>query len=149
MSITFKIRTVNKNDLPALQELYLNLHEEQVTPLTGEVMQVWADILADPNYHIFVGEDKGEILSSVTLIIIPNLTRGFRPYAVIENVVTAESHRNHGYASLLLAHAVGVAKERGCYKVMLMTGSKSESTLRLYRRAGFSDTEKTAFVMRM
>jgi len=147
MSLTFKMRMVNKNDLPALQELYLNLHEDQIAPLTADFLKIWNGILEDPNYYILIGEDRGEIVSSVTLIIINNLTRLFRPYGIIENVVTAEAQRNHGYASLLLARAAEIAKGRDCYKIMLMTGSKNESTLRLYQRAGFSDNDKTGFVM--
>lgn len=149
MSITFNVRAVNKNDLPALQELYLNLHDTEIVPLTSESIKIWEEILTNPNYYIIVGEDKGVIVSTVTLIIIKNLTHKMRPYALIENVVTAPEMRNKGYAGLLLARAVEIAKDHNCYKIMLMSGSKNESTIRFYINAGFSDREKTAFVMRL
>ena len=38
------------------------------------------------------------------------------------------------------------ACESGCYKIMLMTGSKEESTLNFYRRAGYNSEDKTAFI---
>jgi len=102
-----------------------------------------------PNYHILVGEYMGEVVSSVTLVIIKNLTRNMRPYGIIENVVTAPEHRNKGYAKHLLKNAIEIARENNCYKLMLLSGSKNDSTLAVYNKVGFSDTEKTGFVMRL
>ena len=39
-----------------------------------------------------------------------------------------------------------LAQEQGCYKLMLMTGSKRQSTLRFYERAGYRSDVKTAFL---
>jgi len=143
------IRTVNRNDLPALQELYLNLHDDSVKPITSDGLKIWEEILKMPDYHILIGEYMGQLVSSVTMVIIKNLTRDMRPYALVENVVTASEHRNKGYAGRLLKKAVEAARENNCYKIMLLSGSKSDSTLKLYKSAGFSDTEKIGFVMRL
>jgi len=140
---------VNRNDLPALQELYLNLHEDNIPPITSEGLKIWEEILRMPNYHILVGEYMGHVVSSVTLVIIKNLTRDMRPYALIENVVTMPEHRNKGYAKHLLKKAIEIARENNCYKIMLLSGSRNDSTLELYKKVGFSDTEKTGFVMRL
>ena len=78
--------------------------------------------------------------------MVPNLTHGQRPYALVENVVTHPDFRGHGLASACLAAARELAALQGCYKIMLMTGSKRESTLRLYERAGYNRQDKTAFV---
>ena len=142
------IRIANKNDLHALQELYLNLHETEILPITSEALQVWEEILNTPNYYILVGEERGVIISSITLIIIKNLTRKMRPYGLIENVVTAPEYRNKGHARCLIQKAVEIAKDYDCYKLMLMSSSKNESTIRFYINSGFSNTDKTGFVMR-
>ena len=143
------IRTADKNDLHALQELYLSLHETNIMPVTADKLQVWEEILSTPDYYILVGEKHGVIVSSVTLVIIKNLTRGMRPYGLIENVVTAPEYRNKGYARSLINKAVETAKEYNCYKLMLLSGSKNEATIRFYVNSGFSNTEKTGFVMRL
>ena len=39
-----------------------------------------------------------------------------------------------------------LAQEQGCYKLMLMTGSKRQSTLHFYERAGYRSDVKTAFL---
>lgn len=39
-----------------------------------------------------------------------------------------------------------IAMQANCYKMMLLTGSKKESTLAFYARAGYNSTDKTAFI---
>lgn len=145
----FNIRMVNKNDLPVLQELYLNLYDTEVMPITSDAMQLWDDILKDPDYHILIGEESGKIVSSVTLVIIKNLTRQMKPNAIIENMVTSPPYRNRGYAKLLMNKAIEMAKEKNCYRIMFISGSKNESNLKFYQNSGFSNTEKSAFVKKL
>ncbi|WP_235885126.1 GNAT family N-acetyltransferase [Bradyrhizobium frederickii] len=65
------------------------------------------------------------------------MSRGGRPYGVIENVVTHVDYRRLGLGRRVLAHALDVARQADCYKVHLATGSKREATLRFYEGAGF------------
>jgi len=118
-------------------------------PITSKTMQLWESILSDPNYHILIGEEMGKIVSSVTLVIIKNLSRQMRPHALIENIVTLPDYRNKGYARLLLNKSVEMAKENNCYRIMFISGSKNESTIRFYLNSGFTNTEKSAFVMNL
>jgi ribosomal protein S18 acetylase RimI-like enzyme len=140
------IREVEKQDLDGLQELYLHLHEREKLRETPELSSLWEEIIADENYHILIGEVEGKIVSSVTVIVIKNLTRGMRPYALIENVVTHKDYRCRGYARTLMQKAVEIAESKGCYKIMLLIGSKNESTLRFYEKCGFNSKDKTAFI---
>jgi len=146
MSISFNIRAVNKNDLPDLLELYLDLNDTEILPLTMESQKIWDEIFKDPNYHILIGEEKGKMIASATVIIIKNLTRGMRPFAFVQNVVTAANVVNNGYSILLLERAIEIAESANCYKIMLMSGTKSENTLNFYKKAGFTDHGKSAFV---
>ncbi|WP_222428187.1 GNAT family N-acetyltransferase [Sporomusa sp. KB1] len=93
-------------------------------------------MLDDPNHFCLVIEEDNTIVSTCVLNIIKNLTRGARPYALIENVVTHQDYQNKGYATAILRKANEIAKEKNCYKVMLMTSSKEESTLRFYDKVG-------------
>ena len=70
---------------------------------------------------------------------------GYR-YAFIENVVTHSEYRGHGYATKCLEYAKYIAEQNNCYKMMLLTGSKKESTLRFYENAGYNSSDKTAFI---
>lgn len=140
------IREVRQGDLTRLLKLYTYLKDDPVPEIDGSLGELWQGILKDPNHHILIGIDNEEIISSCVLIIVPNLTRKQRPYALIENVVTHPDHRNKGYAGKLLNYAKEMAVQSRCYKIMLMTGSKEKSTLRFYERAGYNCDDKTAFI---
>jgi GNAT superfamily N-acetyltransferase len=100
-----------------------------------------------PGSEVLLGLLDHKPVATCTLIVIPNLTRGGKPYGLIENVVTHVGYRGRGYGTRILHAAVAAAWDAGCYKVMLMTGSKQPSTLRFYESAGFEQT-KTGFQMR-
>lgn len=142
------IREITERDYQQLMELYMHLHETGVPPFeTAE--EVWAHILSDKNYHIIVAEEDGKIVSSCTCLIVPNLTHGPRPYAWVENVVTHSDYRGRGLATACLDRAKEIAEKANCYRLVLMTGSKLDSTLKFYENAGYDRTEKTAFIQHL
>lgn len=126
-------------------ELYLHLHETDI-PDYENAAETWKKILADESYHIIVAEEDGKIVSSCTVVIVPNLTRGVRPYARVENVVTHADYRCRGLATACLDRAREIAVEAGCYNIALLTGSKEEKTLKFYEHAGYNRTDKTGFI---
>ncbi len=140
------IREITNADFDGLMTLYMQLHGNPFPEKSDEIMALWEGILADPNHHIIVADEDGRIVSSCVCVIIPNLTHGQRPYAFIENVVTDEAYRKRGLATDCLDFAKGIALKENCYKMMLLTGSKSESTLNFYERAGYNRNDKTAFI---
>ena len=143
------IREANKDDLNALLELYLCLHEDRIPEETEHLSNTWEQIINDPNHHLIVNEVDGRIVSSCVCVIIPNLTRNVRPYAFIENVVTHKDYRRRGLAQECLNFAREIALKENCYKMMLLTGSKDPNTLRFYEKVGYNSTEKTAFIQRL
>lgn len=140
------IREAEKEDLKELLQLYLFLHETSIPEDSEQLRKTWEDIMSDENHHLIVCEIDGKIVASCVCVIIPNLTRNVRPYAFVENVVTHEDYRKKGYATACLDYAKQLAKKNNCYKMMLLTGSKKESTLNLYRNAGYNSSDKTAFI---
>ncbi|MBR4493868.1 MAG: GNAT family N-acetyltransferase [Clostridiales bacterium] len=143
------IREANRDDLNALLELYLYLHEDSIPDESEHLSRTWEQIINDPNHHILVNEVDGKIVSSCVCVIIPNLTRNVRPYAFIENVVTHKDYRRRGLAQECLNFARDIALKENCYKMMLLTGSKDPNTLRFYEKAGYNSTEKTAFIQHL
>lgn len=140
------LREAAFDDLNALLELYLHLHEDAVPAIDEHLKSTWDQIIGDPNHHIIVNEIDGKIVSSCVCVIIPNLTRGIRPYAFVENVVTSADYRCRGYARECLDYAKSLAVKENCYKMMLLTGSKNPATLRFYENAGYNSSDKTAFI---
>ena len=140
------IREITESDFDGLMELYMQLHDNPMPDKTPEIMELWQRILADKDHHIIVAEEDGRIVSSCVCVIIPNLTHNQQPYAFIENVITDEEYRGRGLATQCLNYAKKIAESENCYKMMLLTGSKKESTLNFYRQAGYNSEDKTAFI---
>lgn len=140
------IREIVNEDFNGLMELYTQLHDNPMPEKTSEIMELWNRILKDKEHHIIVAEEEGRIVSSCVCVIIPNFTHNQRPYAFIENVVTNKDYRNKGLATACLNYAKEIAIKEKCYKLMLLTGSKKESTLNFYERAGYNKNDKTAFI---
>lgn len=140
------VREIYENELKELLKLYLHLHEQSVPEMTENLMNTWNAIINDRNHHIIVKIADDKIVASCVCVIIPNLTRGVRPYAFIENVVTDKAYRGRGYATECLDFAKEIAVRENCYKMMLLTGSKEKKTLDFYERAGYNSTDKTAFI---
>lgn len=140
------IREITENDFDQLLGLYMQLHDNPFPGKSERVLAVWNSILADENHHIIVAEENGNIVSSCVCVIIPNLTRGQRPYAFVENVITDEKYRKKGLATACLDYARKLAQRKDCYKMMLLTGARQESTLRFYEQAGYNKNDKTAFI---
>ena len=146
------IRKAKSTDADDLRVLYFE-YLTRFPPREEQDMDLWRNLLdkfeRDENMHLLVIEEDGKCVSSVQMAIIENLTHNVRPFAVIENVVTHIDYRNRGYASALLEKASEIAKERGCYKVFLETGSNRESTLNFYKNNGFAIDEKHSCLKRL
>ena len=140
------VREARKDDLDALLNLYLFLHEDSIPEHDQHLRDTWTRIMEDDNHHLIVTEVDGQIVSSCVCVIIPNLTRNVRPYAFVENVVTRQDHRGKGLATACLNYAKEIALKENCYKMMLLTGSKDPKTLRFYESAGYNSSDKTAFI---
>jgi len=142
------LRSARADDLAGIQALYLHLNAEDPPADPDTAGAAWDSLLNSGLTTVLVAEIGGQLAASCTLVVIPNVSRGARPYALIENVVTHAAHRRRGLGHAVLAAALARAWDAGCYKVMLATGSKQEGTLRFYERAGFERGGKTFFQIR-
>jgi len=143
-------RAIRIEELSELLRLYgyLNPDDPKMDAASPAVFGHWRSIFDHPLFHYYVVEKDGKLLSTCTLSIIPNMTRGLRPYGLIENVVTDPDYRKQGHGRTVLQYAVSEAWEAGCYKVMLQCGRKDPGTLDFYGKAGFKLGTKTAFEVR-
>jgi GNAT superfamily N-acetyltransferase len=142
------IREATSADLAGVLELYRHLNPDDPCPDPAKAAAAWSALLRSDLTTVLVADVGGIIASTCTLAVIPNLTRGTRPYGVIENVVTDPEHRRHGLGRAVLEAALKAAWAADCYKVMLATGSQKPETLRFYEGAGFKRGGKTFFEAR-
>ena len=142
-----QVRSVSPTDLEQLLLLYRHLHSaDEALPDEPVIRSIWNELMANPRHTLFGGYVDSELVSSCALTVIPNLTRGCRPYGVLENVVTHSAHRGKGYGKAVLREALTSSWTAGCYKVMLLTGRKDKATVHFYESAGFDGHEKLAFI---
>lgn len=143
------IRAAGRDDLPAVMQLMAQLNPDDAAPDPEAAAAIWQAILDDPRTTYLVAERAGRIVGTCCLAIVPNLTRGLRPFAVIENVVVDGAARRGGVATALLDRARALSVEANCYKVMLMSNRKRSEAHGLYRKAGFESETKLAFDQRL
>lgn len=143
-----KIRMLAHNDLVSLLELYTHLHEETYDIANDAFGKQWDKILGTDNIYYFGLFIQSKLVSTCHLVIVPNLTHACQPYALIENVVTHSAYQNKGYGKSVLKAASQYAWDKGCYKVMLITGRNDEKVHSFYESAGFKSDKKKAFVAR-
>ena len=143
-----RARAAGVGDLRELLRLYRQLHpgdpvvDEHLAAATLE------EILGTPGMTPLVIDAGSRLAATAYLNVIPNLTRSASPYAVIENVVVDESLRGTGIGKRMMAAALERAWAAGCYKAMLLTGSRRASTHAFYRACGFDGDDKTGYVAR-
>ena len=141
-------REATPGDFDDVAGLYRQLHPMDPDVRDGSDKAAFAQILASPGLHLFVLEADGAVVATTYLNVIPNLTRSASPYAVIENVVVAENVRGTGLGKQIMAGTLRAAWDAGCYKAMLMTGSRNPATHAFYSACGFSPDAKTAYLAR-
>ncbi|MBN1367486.1 MAG: GNAT family N-acetyltransferase [Dehalococcoidales bacterium] len=142
-------RHIEPDELPDLLALYKQLHPADLPPPEPERLhKLWQQILDDPSKHLLVAESDKKIIASCVLVVISNLTRGGGPYGLIENVITDTDYRKKGFGTGLLKYAQQIAWDKGCYKIMLLTGRQQPEIFGFYEKAGFKRGVKTGFIIK-
>jgi ribosomal protein S18 acetylase RimI-like enzyme len=143
------VRELVEADLGALLEAYRDLHpDDDPLPSDERVDELWREACADPRLIYLGAFDGARLLATCTAAIVPNFTRGARPYAVIENVWTHPRCRRRGLGSAVLRELLSRCWAADCYKVMLLSGSHREAAHAFYERNGFDKHAKQGFVIR-
>lgn len=142
-----RVRLACKDDLPDILSLYAQLSPSDLLPGPADATATWLRILTSDMMSVHVAEVEGVVAATCVLIVVPNLTRNQRPFALIENVVSATAVRGRGLGKTVVQAAVAQAFALDCYKVMLMTGRSDPAVLGFYEACGFQ-RGKTAFQIR-
>jgi GNAT superfamily N-acetyltransferase len=145
---TATIRDARTDDIPRLLELYFQLSgsgqqpEREVRPLVDGHRAALERIVVDPNADLFVLEAEGRVVATYALYVLPNLSHGGQPFAIVENVVVDDALRGRGLGRLLMDHALARARQAGCYKVGLTSNNKRAPAHAFYESIGFEQTHK-------
>ncbi len=142
-----EIRLLNKNDLPSLLNLYVQLDEKNRALSAENVEGIWKEIEENKNIFYIGAVDGEKVVSTCYLAIIPNLTYG-KAIGFIENVVTDENYRKQGLGRKVINRALQIAREHNCYKAILQSGIARTQAHEFYKSLGFNGESKKAFDLR-
>jgi ribosomal protein S18 acetylase RimI-like enzyme len=129
--ISVRIAASVDDDLVAAVTALLPQLSRSAQPPTAEQL---ARIVDDPATTLFLAEDDGRIVGSLTLAAF-EIPTGRRAW--IEDVVTDSAARGKGVASALVDAAVAHAAEFGARTVDLTSRPDREDANRLYTKLGF------------
>jgi len=137
------VRAATEGDITHILELYRQLSittpqaKQRQNPSPDNCQRVFSEISTSPGHELLVTEDAGEVVGTLVLLIVPNLSHEARPWALVENIIVDKRYQRQGIGRLLMNYAVGKAKEAGCYKVGLSSDKKRKEAHKFYRSLGF------------
>ena len=124
------VRPATEDDIARILELYRELAittskaEQSRSPSLVDYRRGFAEIDAMPGHELLVAECQGEVVGTMVLLIVPNLSHGALPWALVENLVIDRRYQRRGLGKLLMEYAIACSKEAGCYKLTLSSDKR-------------------------
>ncbi|MFC7326336.1 GNAT family N-acetyltransferase [Marinactinospora rubrisoli] len=139
------IRAAIRSDLGAILRLLRDLGDSTPTQsgtvrMSSAAVRAWTRIETDPQRTVLVAERRGQIIGTLDLIVVANLTHDAQPWAIVDNVVVDAACRRRGIGRALVEDALNRAGEAGCYKVELLSHESRTGAHAFYRAMGFENS---------
>lgn len=130
------------NRVDEVMRIYDTFDRPRDPPISPETARGILERIRAQAGEVFVAMVDGAIVGTYTIYVCQNLTRSGRPFAVVENVICAPTHRRQRVGTALMEHAKSHAKGKGCFKIMLQSGAKWEGNRSFYEFCGFSGDKR-------
>ena len=137
------VKAATEGDIPRILELYRQLSittsqaEQHQNPSLDDCQRVFAEIGTFPGHELLVAEDEGEVVGTMVLLIVPNLSHSALPWALVENIVVDKRYRRRGIGRLLMNYAIARAEEVGCWRIVLSSAKRHAEAYQFYHSLGF------------
>ena len=132
-------REIKRQELDALCELYNELMDGYTN--FDNMKRVYSSIEENPQYILLGAFQDKELLGSLMGIVCYDLVGDCKPFLVIENVVVSSRTRRQGVGKKLMQRIEELAKERGCWYMILVSGEKRKEAHRFYEALGFKEEQ--------
>ena len=146
LSNRVKVRRAVEEDIPRILELYRELTittsdaESLRKPSPGDYRQVFNEIDAAQGHELLVLQYSEDVVGTLALIIVPNLSHSGCPWAIAENLIVDQRYRRQGLGRLLMEYAVTRAQQARCHKLVLTSDKRRDDAHRFYRSLGFESS---------
>ena len=132
------IREALETDLPSILSLYGQPDfDNGVIADLSDAEDFLAMIWRYPDYRIYVAEIASGVIGVYSLLIMDKLAHKRTPSAILEDIVVATSRQRQGVGKALVAHAMNMARSKGCYKLVLSSNARRTDAHRFYDQLGF------------
>ncbi|MBX3619861.1 MAG: GNAT family N-acetyltransferase [Rhizobacter sp.] len=133
------VREATRDDIATLLALYTaagldtrGSHDEAIARVAWDRMRA-----AVPGVEVFVFSRAGVAVGTYTFFVLPLLAHAGAPEAVVEDVAVHPEAQGQGIGRSMMQHAMGLAREAGCYKLALSSNQRREAAHAFYERLGF------------
>ena len=135
------LRKATSKDIVAIvallsEDVLGNTREHPVVP-GGCYHQAFAAIDADPQQELLVVEDQNEVIATLQLTFIPNMTLQGAWRCQVEGVRVKNTYRGQGIGRWLFQQVFERAKARHCKLVQLTTNKTRTEAAKFYESLGF------------
>jgi GNAT superfamily N-acetyltransferase len=138
MRMGLQMRQATAADLPSVLALYAQPAMDNGNVMTiAQAEPLFAQFSQYPNYRLFVACENDAIVGTFALLVMHNLAHQGTPSAIVEDVVVSEAHQSQGIGHNMMHHAMALAHEAGCYKLVLSSNQKRERAHAFYESLGF------------
>jgi len=141
------VRLALEGDLASLLELFASAEVSDHAQPIERARQIWAETLASDATDAFVAMEGERVAATCMLITVPNLLRGGRRLAVLENVASHPDFRRGGYGRAVVEAALQAAWDKDCYHVSMQSGRQDPAVHKFYKDRGFIPGLRTAYVV--
>lgn len=128
---------VKKGDLAELALLYeeLGVAASNLKKMTENFD--WMQTNSD--YFLLGARDvNNKLVGSLLAIVCRDVSGECRPFMVLENMIVSGICRGMGIGKQLIQQAECIARQRGCFYIMLVSGSQRKEAHRFYESLGYS-----------
>ncbi|MDJ0621973.1 MAG: GNAT family N-acetyltransferase [Desulfocapsaceae bacterium] len=137
MDKEISLRKAKQTNLPAILDLYGQPEIDNGRLLSMQEAQIiFARMQTYPNYSMYVAEYQGQVIGTYGLLIMDNLGHLGAQSAIVEDVAISPGLQRRFIGNKMLNYAIELARQAGCYKLMLSTNLKREKAHLFYEKLG-------------
>lgn len=129
-----EITTATKDDVKDILPLQSQIY--RVKTLPENARKVLEELINSENCDVLVAKVDGKVVGTGTVFYLKSPAHG-KPYAFLEGIVVDENHRGRGVGTALSKKAVGLARQKNCYKIIFTSGMDRDNIHKFYENLGF------------
>ncbi len=137
------IRRAHRDDAESIHTLYRELVNNASVSVSSEHL---ADVARDERTALFVAEAGRNVVGTVLISLCLDVMFESQPFAIVENIIVASSHRQLGIGVLLMKAVESYCQKAHCSKIMLLSSTERLGAHRFFENLGYAGSKKKGFV---